>query len=420
MKAPALLMLSFRSIGRNARRSALTAAAMALGLALLIFSRALAEGGHEQWIDSAVRLGTGHVAVQAPEHLETGRIDFRLEREQVARILDALDAPELQPLVTSWTPRLAVNGLASSAASALPVRIEGVDPEREGRFTTLLSQHQEGRYLQADDRLQAYVGQGLASRLELREGSRFVLTAQTASGDVQGQLVRVAGIFRTGVQEMDEGLIHIPLETARAWLGTDGALTTVAVLLESSRATNHVVSQLRGSLDGGGGIRVMGWPEASPDLDSAVRIDDYGDYIFHGILFAIVALAILNAVMMSVLSRRREFGILQAIGLTGLDTSLVVFLEGLFLTAASGVSGMILGFLFTWGLFRDGLDFSAMIENSMEFAGGVIDPVIVPVFRFDQVLISVLSIAVIGTLASLYPAFRASRLDVAEAMKFEQ
>jgi ABC-type lipoprotein release transport system permease subunit len=420
VKARALFKLAARSVGRNARRSALTATAMALGLALLIFSRSLAEGGHEQWIDSAVRMGTGHVAIQAPEYLETGRIEHRLDSAEVARVVGALSAPELGTLVSRWAPRLSVNGLASSAASALPVRLEGVDPEREAAFSTLPGLRQEGRYLEPEDRLAAYIGVELAHRLDLEVGDRFVLTAQATTGEVEGQLVRVVGTFRTGVQEIDEGIVHIPLATAQAWLAAPGAVTTVAVLLGSSRRTDEAVEVLRESLDGDRGIRVLGWPEAQPDLDSGVKIDDWGDAIFHVILFAIVALAILNAVMMSVLSRQREFGILQAIGLTGMDTSLVVFLEGLFLTAASGVAGMLLGFAFTWGFFRDGLDFSSMMSNEMEFSGGIIDPVIVPVFRFGQVLLSVVTIAVIGTLASLYPAWRASRLDVAEAMKFEQ
>jgi ABC-type lipoprotein release transport system permease subunit len=155
-------------------------------------------------------------------------------------------------------------------------------------------------------------------------------------------------------------------------------------------------------------------------MDSAVRIDDYGDYVFHVILFAIIILAILNAVLMSVLGRRREFGVLQALGLTGAETGLVVFAEGLFLTAASGLVGLVVGFAVTWIFFRDGLDFSGMMEEGMTASGGVIDPVIIPIFRSGQVVVSLLSILVIGTLASLYPAYRASRLDVAEAMKFEQ
>ncbi len=420
MRVLVLLRLAARGVGRNARRSMLTAAAMVLGLALLIFSRALSDGGHEQWIDSAVRMGSGHVAIQAPGYLETGKLEHRLDGEQVGAAVEAIEslAPELG--VLAWAPRLSVNGLASSAASALPVRIEGVDPGREATFSDFESKLQEGRYLQAEDGLHAFVGAELARRLDLEVGNRFVLTAQSASGDVEGQLVRVAGIFRTAVMELDEGLVHMPIETARSWLGAEGAATTVAVLVEPSLKTDGVAAELAGRLGSDTGVRVLGWRESSPDLDSAVRIDDYGDYIFHIILFAIIALAILNAVLISVLGRRREFGILRAMGLTGFETGVVVFIEGLLLTAASGVVGMVLGFAFTWGFFRDGLDFSGLMDSEMSFSGSVIDPVIVPFFQLQQVLVSVYFILIIGSLASLYPALRASKLDPAEAMKFEQ
>jgi len=315
-----------------------------------------------------------------------------------------------------------VTGLASSASSALPVRVESVDPDGERIFSDLDEKVVDGRYLQPDDRLHAYIGVELARRLGLKVGSRFVLTAQGASGDVEGQLVRVAGIFKTAIPEMDEGLIHIPIETAREWLGTPGAITTHAVLLESSRDTDGVVEELQDRLAGDSALRVLGWREASPELDSALRMDDYGDYVFHSILFAIVALAIMNAVMMSVLGRRREFGVLQALGLTGAETGWVVFGEGLFLTVASGAVGMALGFLSTWVFFRDGLDFSGIAESESAWAsaGGIVDPVIVPIFHSSQVLLSLYFTLIIGTLASIYPAMRASKLDVAEAMKFDQ
>ncbi|HSM60516.1 MAG TPA: hypothetical protein VK849_06940, partial [Longimicrobiales bacterium] len=191
MRSAALLRLSMRSVGRNVRRSALTAAAMALGLALLIFSRALAEGGHEQWIDSAVRLGVGHVAVQAPGFLERGRLEDRLDPARLARVREAVEALDHGAVVTGWAPQLSTSGLASSAASALPVRIEGVDPERERGFSSLPDQVVDGRYLEAGDRLHAFVGLELPRRLELDVRDRFVLPAQGASGQVAGQLVRV-------------------------------------------------------------------------------------------------------------------------------------------------------------------------------------------------------------------------------------
>ena len=420
MRAAVLLKLSARSVGRNIRRSLLTAAAMALGLALLIFSRSLAEGGHEQWIDSAVRVGSGHIAIQAPEYLETGGIEHRLDASRVARVSAALGGAEKQATVVRWTPRLSVTGLSSSAASALPVRIMGVDPAREGGFSQIADKVVDGEYLAPADRLRAVIGVELARRLDLEIGNRFVVTAQGAGGDVLGQLVRVTGIFRSGVPEIDEALIHIPLETARSWLGAPGAATTVAILLESSRDTERVAEALQAEFGDEEGIRVLGWRQSSPELDSAVRIDDYGDYVFHTILFSIVALAILNAVMMSVLGRRREFGVLQAIGLTRAETGFVVFGEGLFLTAASGLAGMALGFLVTWGIWRDGLDLGGLMENEMTLSGGIVDPVIVPSFHWDQVLLSLGFIAVIGTLSSIYPALRASRLDVPDALKFDQ
>ena len=420
MRLPVLFKLSARSVGRNMRRSALTAVAMALGLALLIFSRGLADGGHEQWIDAGVRLGTGHVAIQAPEYLETNRLEHHLNREQTARVVDALSEPDVEDRILRWAPRLAVMGLASSAASALPVRVEGVDPAMEAPFSELGQYLEEGRYLEAGDRLQAYVGEEFARRLELKVGSRFVLTAQGATGEIEGQLMRVAGIFSTGVRELDQSFIHVPIETVREWLQAPEAVTTVAVLVPTARATEPTLAALEARLGGDADMRVLGWREASPNLDSAVRIDDYGGYVFNVILFAIVALAILNAVMMSVLGRQREFGILQALGLTRGETGLVVFGEGLFLTAASGLVGMILGFIVTWGIFGDGLDFSAIMENQTEAGGGVIDPVVIPAFNFGQILLSLGSILLIGTLASLYPAFRATKLDMAEAMKFEQ
>jgi ABC-type lipoprotein release transport system permease subunit len=420
MRGWVLLMLSARSVGRNVRRSMLTAAAMVVGLALLIFSRALADGGHEQWIDSGVTLGTGHVALQAPEYLETGKIEYHLDAHTTQRALAAIEAALDSSDVVGWAPRLTVNGLASSASSALPVQIQGVDPALERDFSDMEDRLEEGRYLEVGDRLQAFVGVELARRLELDVGSRFVLTAQGAERDVVGQLVRVAGIFRTAIPEMDEGLIHIPIETAREWLQAPGAVSTVGILLETARLTDPAVRALERETVGERQIRVLGWEETTPELADAIRIDDVGDYIFHGILFAIVALAILNSVMMAVLGRRREFGILQAMGLTGAETGLVVFGEGLFLTAASGVVGMIVGFVFTWGFFRDGLDFSAFMESDMAFSGAIVDPVIYPEFHLAQILLSVYSILVVGALASIYPAVRASRLDVAEAMKFDR
>jgi ABC-type lipoprotein release transport system permease subunit len=417
-RLPTLLRLSARGVIRETRRSLLTASAMALGLALLMFTRSLADGGHEDWIDTGVRMGAGHVLLQAPGFRESQSLDDRLSGKQGDAAVDALAALDgpMAPLAT--TLRLSTRGLASSASAALPVLIDGVDPEAESRFSQAAERIVEGRYLEAGDRLAAFVGAGLVERLGLSLGSRFVLTGQSTTGDIQGQLVRVVGIFRTGLLEADEGMVHIPISTARSWLEADDALTTVGAILPYSRIVPEAVDLLRSELVDED-VRVLSWQEAYPELDAAVRVDDYGDYVFMGILFAIVALAVLNTVLMAVLHRKREFGVLQALGLTPAETGLVVFVEGVLLTALAGAVGMIAGAALTWGFFRNGLDFSVFLAEEFTFGGIVIDPVIVPEFRFAQVLQSLFSIAVVGIAASIYPAYHATKIDVGEALKFE-
>lgn len=415
--------LAFRNILRQARRSTLTAAAMVVGVGLLMMSRTLADGAHEQWIDAGVRLGTGHIAIQAPGYLDGRKLEDRLSPEAVAAARAAVAAPAVAEQVVIYAPRLAVSGLASSAATARPVQIVGVDPEREAAFSDFDDRVVDGRYLRSDDRLSAYVGVRLAEALDLEIGSRLVLTAQDADGEITGQLARIVGLFRTGMPEVDGGLVQIPLSTARSWLGVGDGATTVAVLLESSRE----VRQTRRRLDAivqaeaaGRSIAVRTWQETMPELEAGLKIDDFGDYVFHTILLALVALAIVNTVLMSVLYRTREFGVLQSLGLTPSATAVLVFTEGLMLTALSGVIGVALGLFVTWFFWRDGLDLSFLWDQDITVSGVVVDPVLVPEFGLWHVVIGLGVILAIGMLASIYPAYRATRIQVAEAMKFER
>lgn len=393
---------------------------MVLGLALLLLSRALADGAHEDWIEAGVRLGKGHVTVQAPTFRMSGAIEDHLTTAQYAATETAMARRDVTPHIVVTAPRIEVPALANTPSAAIPVVAIGVDPAREQAFSLLDQKVVEGRYLAETDRLHAYVGRKLANRLNLRINSRLVLTAQDAHGEIAAQLVRVVGIFQMGIPEIDEGLVHLPLRTTQGWLGLEGGITSYAMVLESSRRVDRVVRSLTEELavppqD----LSVLGWRESMPDLDAAVRVDDYGDYIFHSILFVIVALAIVNTILMSVLYRTREFGVLRALGLTKGETGRLVFFEGVLLTTVSGIVGIILGVAVTWGLFRNGLDFSFLLENDITAAGVVIDPVLVPEFRVMQFVQGIMFIGIIGFAASIYPSFRAMRIDVAESMKFD-
>jgi ABC-type lipoprotein release transport system permease subunit len=415
------LRLAVRNLVRQRRRTLLSGAAMIVAMALLVFSRALAEGGHEDWIEAGVRLGSGHVSLQAPQYRARKTIEYRLSAEDLGAVEAAISKPALNGRLVAAAPRLAVEGLASSASSALPVAVIGVDPERESNLSSLPGHLESGRYLEGDDRLQGYVGARLAERLGLETGDRFVLTAQDASGEIVGQMARVIGIFRTGLPEADEGLVQIPLETAREWLGVPGAVTSVDLLLDSSRSVRPVLRSLDASLaERSDAVRAIGWRESNPELDAAVRMDDWTDYVFHVVLFAIAGLTIINTILMSVMQRTREFGVMRALGLNRGEVGRLVFTEGMLLTLASGVVGMLIGLAVVWLFFRNGIDFSSMMSGEMTAAGTVIDPVIVPEFRLVQMAESLLFVFAVGTASSIYPAWRATRLDLAQAMKFAE
>jgi ABC-type lipoprotein release transport system permease subunit len=412
-----------RNLRRYARRSALTAAAMIVGGGLMIFSLSLGDGGHEDWIESGARLGSGHLSIQAPGFRTTRKIEDRLSASARNAAEAALELPGIGEHVVTVVPQFAVGGLASSPTGARPVQIVGVDPAAEAEFSIIDEKVVEGRYLQPDDAAAAYVGTVLVEALDLRIGSRLVLTAQDAEGEISGELVRVVGIFRSGVPEIDQSLIHIPITTAGSWLGSGEDVTTIAVLLDRSRAVDPTVRGLQRELFDEietGQLEVVSWREYSPELEAAVRIDDMGNYIWQGIMFGIIALGIVNTVLMSVMYRKREFGLLQALGFTPRQTGGLVVTEGVVLTAISGLFGIALGLFLTWFFFRDGLDFSFTWDESFTFSGVAMDPVIVPMFTVRRVIQSLIFILIIGTIASLYPAYRATRIDVAEAMKFER
>ena len=418
-----IIVLALRNLRRHLRRTLLTASAMIVGGALLMFSFSIGDGTHEEWIESGVRMGAGHVNIEHPGFQRSMKIEDRMSADVRAMAEGAIASPELAAHVVSVSAKLALNALASSAAGARPVFVMAVEPTREAEFTTIDDQVVDGRYLEPDDRLAAYVGVGLAESLDLRLGSRLVVQAQDTDREIAGQLLRVVGIYRSGVPEIDQRLIHVPLATAGEWLGSGADVTNVGLVVDDSAIVTRVATILERDLAEpieSGEVQVMEWPESDPALSAAVAIDDFGNYLVHGILFTIIAFGIVNTVLMSVLHRRREFGVLQALGLTPGQTGAIVLVEGLTLTAICGFVGISLGIFLTWYFFGDGLDFSVLMESEMTFAGVVIDPVIIPLFRTSRILQALLFILCIGAVASIYPALRAARIDVAEAMKFER
>lgn len=423
-----LTRIALRNVRRQARRSLLTASAMVLGVGLLMFVRSWEAGAHVMYVESATRLGSGHVTLVHPDYVGSrdvvDRIPARALALAEARVAEVVPAGELRGVL----PRVTVGGLGQSAASSIPLRINGVDPERERGISLLEGSLEEGRYLEPGDRLEAVVGAGVAERLRVELGSRIVLMAQGDSGELESQLVLVTGIFRTAIPEIDRGLVEIPLETARSWLGIGSDATGLNVVLASDQRTAEVARNLEEALLEAGietrrgrddrVVAVQPWWEAMPDLHAGLQADTVQTYVMLLVLLAVVALAVVNSVLMSVLGRTRELGVLRALGLDRTSVGATVMLEGTLLAAVSGVLGMGLGLFISLVLLRDGIDLRVLLgEADLAFAGAIIEPVVQPVVLAGDVVAILAIVMSIGILASLYPAWQAAHVDPAEAMK---
>ena len=418
-----ILPLALRNLRRQIRRTALTASAMIIGGALLIFTLSFGDGAHEQWIDSGVRQDSGHITIERPNFRITRKIEDRLPEQIRLTAEQAIETLRSTGYIDTASSKLTVLGLASSPAGARPVQIIGVDPVSEALFTTLDDLTIEGRYLESTDTLAAFVGIGLMRSLDLEIGSRLVLTAQDTTNEIAGQLVRVTGAFETGVEAADQSLVHIPINTANDWLTANNAVTNIGILVEPSHVAPQISSQLQQILGASLSMRdvaVMNWKEAMPELASAVMIDDFGAYVVNGLLLIVIAFGIINTVLMSVLHRHREFGVLQALGLSPKQTSAIVLSEGLVLTTVSGVLGIVISISLSRYFLGDGIDLSALVPEGSEISGTTIDPVVIPMFRTARIVQSFGWILVIGLISSIYPAVRASRIDITESMKFDR
>jgi ABC-type lipoprotein release transport system permease subunit len=419
-----ILLIALRNIRRQARRSLLTAAAMVLGIGLLMFVRALEAGAHVMYVETAVRMGTGHISFEHPDYAGSQDLEDRIPAATLARVEEAVAAAAQPEDIRAVLQRVDVGGLAQSATSSIPVRISGIDPAREAPISFLAERIVEGRFLEPGDRLEGLVGAGVAERLRLDLGSRLVLMAEGAGGELDSQLVLVTGIFRTDIPEVDRGVVQIPIETAREWLAIGGDATSVNVILTSDRRTGDIArvaaDRLRAAPDAGAQVGVRPWWQAMPDLHAGLQADAVQTYIMLLILLAIVALAVVNSVLMAVLYRTREFGVLRALGLDRRAVGAMVLVEGTLLTLASGAAGMALGLVVSLGVFGGGVDLSwALAAEDLAFAGTITDPVVIPAVQRGDAIAILAIVMTIGVLASIYPAWQATRIEPAEAMKSE-
>lgn len=422
-----LVKIGWRNLWRNPRGTLLTALALGLGLALLLISLGLLDGGHEQTIADGVRLGPGHVVIQANGYQDSGSDELLLPAQVVSRIEGFLQTAEMKKLVRGVSPRLLATGLLSSSANSAGVRIMGVIPQDEPAVSFIPQRIVEGTYLSDDRPSGVVIGAELARELEVKIGSRVVLMTQAlrqpgvetkngAGEEMQSTLLRVSGIFRTGLQAVDANIIQLPLPAAQTLLGVpDGQVTQVALLLQQEGDSPMVARALLKQLTGEP-VEVLTWRESIPMLAQILGLDHAFNYIMNGVILAMVGLGILNTILMRVLERRYEFGVSKALGLRPGQLAVMVIGESLALTAISLALGLALGLGVEHYFATSGLDLRWIFKADLPSAL-VLDPILYSRLSSNRIIWSVSIVFAMTTIISFYPALKAARTELPDALK---
>ncbi len=402
-----LFTIAWRNIWRHARRTLLTVLTVALGLTLLLLTVGLGDGGHYQMVESSVRLGSGHVVIQAPGYQQSRGVAKLLDGGAQRRALAFLDSVRSRYGIQTVLRRVFGSGLAASAEDSAGVQMIGIEPALEKSASRFAEKLTEGAFPGSEDSEDVVLGSGIARRLALKAGDKLVLTAQEAgSGELQSMLVHVGGVMRTGIEEIDESTVLMPLATAQRFLGTGEGVHQIAVLLRDSRLAEPLARSAREHLSA---LDVLTWAQALPELNDFIRIDDAGNYLFNAVFFVLIAFLVLNTLLMSVLERKREFALLDALGLTPDRRFSMIMLEAWFLALLAAAAGAVFGLLGHLYFAVHGLPIDWFYSGEVSAAGVAFDPVIYSNLSAARITGCVGLVFVLTLLLALFPARRAAR-----------
>ena len=411
------IKLAWRNLWRSRRRTIITMSTIAFGFGLAVISIGLGDGGHNGMIRNAIRMGDGHLTIQARGYLEAPSNSLYLP--DGLSLTRTLSGSKIRGRVV---PRITLQLLASTASNSVGVALQGLDPEADPLVDSLGSQVTEGVWLTPGDSRGVMLGESLAGKLKVRVGSKVVLMSGGSDGDVISQLGKVRGFFKSGIVELDSFLVVADEALARRFLVAEGAdpasepITRLAVFLDDPRELEFWKTHLK-SLDLPSIAQVLDWEEMMPQLVAFIMLDDVGNYIWLIFIMVMAAFGILNTILMSVLERTREFGLLRALGLSRWSLVGLVFTETMLLALISMAAGWAVGGLGHWYFAVEGLDLSSMGQEALQTSGAMMDPILKSELSWGR--IGALSGIVFCTtmVTGIYPALRAGTISPIAALQ---
>lgn len=406
----ALMMprLAWRNVLRNRRRSVITMLAIAIGLASLTFLWGVIDGQNGQMIDNSTRYFASDVQVHLKGYHDDPSLDLAIG--QAAPVVEAIGH---DPEVAAATVRLEGRALASRGDKSRGVVVVGVSPGNESRVSTLFQAVIAGEPLVADDSTGLLIGAKLGESLGLGVGDDVVLVGQAYDGSIASARVPVRGIFRTKIEEYDGYLAVMPLAAVREFFVAPGGATGIALRLKDRDRLGEFEARLRPHL--GDDYEVVGWPKLLPMVANATRYHAVVAYVVVGIFFVVVAAAVANPILMAVLERTREFGVVLSLGMAPARLLWLVLWEAALIGVIGVVIGNIIGISIASYFGYAGIDLSAFAAGVETMPGA--STTLRPVVRLERSVVMSLAVFAVACLVAIYPAIKAARLNPVNAIR---
>ncbi|MBT3269560.1 ABC transporter permease [Candidatus Poribacteria bacterium] len=397
--------MAFRNMFRQKRRSILTALSMGGGVALFAMALGMSDGSYDYIIDTLTRTHTGHVQIHAGDYLDRPSIYKVIDAPgEVGAIIDALQEAR------AWTPRVYAAALGFVDTKTSGVRVMGVDPTRETAATGLGDRVVAGRFLDAAASDEVLISPGLAAAVEADIGDELALITQAADGSIANMLYTIVGFL--GDDSPLERNAYLHIDAAREFLALGDAAHEIAILLSGHGKAEAAALEIRAAV-GDEALDVQPWQVVERLFYEAMQADKQGTWVSVIVIMIIVAVGVLNAVLMAILERSREYAVLRALGTQPWTVFRLIVLETLFIGIASIIGGTVVGLAGNWYLSRNGISLG---DSAVEFGGVMFDRVLGAV-TWQTIWAPAVVTLFTGLLASVAPALRAMRVQPAAGMR---
>ena len=400
-----MFRLAFRNIFRNGLRTALTLAAIVTGVIAIIISGGFIEDVFVQLRETTIHSRIGHAQIFRRGYIEYGRRDPA--RYMITQPKVVVDLVKPIPHVQAVMARMNFSGLANNSRADLPIIGEGIEPDKEARLgtaTTIV----EGRSLQDSDAFGAVIGEGVASALHLSPGSFMTLMVNTPEGALNTHEYEVVGVFRTFSKEYDDRAVRISLSAAQELLFTPSA-HSIVVLLDDTGATDAVTEIIRARL-GPLGYEVKPWQELADFYQKTEALYRRQFGALQAIILIMLVLSVASTINMVIYERTGEFGTLLALGMRQRQIFKLVLLENMLMGLLGSLLGVILGIMLASVISAVGIAMPPPPGSSIGYTATIR---LVPWALVAAAATGILA----SVMAAVFPARRASRLQVVNALR---